>query len=242
MSYFFALCAGGGCTIICCHFHMYRDNWVLFPLLLFRKRMIAYIMARGSHSFVCTLNHITIFLMQTYMKVLNLYNACQVHSVECVSKIKPIPSSNFHAIFEALCIQLTRFSCYNWDNKCTFSYYNYQIESMNRLPLCGVRLWSNGMRCMSFYVRMDLLWYPSYILWHTWWHNIVRNNLYMWYPMRSPLQMCPSYKTYVEEQIPNMDLSNGCCVYIWPIGFVLVTTWNMLLYWLTNRIHPCVWN
>ena len=35
---------------------------------------------------------------------IELLNACRVHSVECVSKIKLIISIIFHAIYEAVCI------------------------------------------------------------------------------------------------------------------------------------------
>ena len=40
------------------------------------------------------------------LKVLNFWNTCQVHSVECVSKIKSSLSIIFHAIYGAVCIQL----------------------------------------------------------------------------------------------------------------------------------------
>ena len=45
-------------------------------------------MARQSSSFICKLHYRVILIMQTYMKVLNFKNACQVHNVECVFKIK----------------------------------------------------------------------------------------------------------------------------------------------------------
>ena len=49
-------------------------------------------------------------IMQMYLKILNFWNTCQLHSVECVSKIKSILSIIFHAIYRAVFIQLTRFS------------------------------------------------------------------------------------------------------------------------------------
>ena len=33
---------------------------------------------------------------------------------------------------------------------CTLSHHRHQIESMTHLPLFRVRLWNNGMRCVSF--------------------------------------------------------------------------------------------
>ena len=40
----------------------------------------------------------------------------------------------------------------------TLSYYHHQIGSMNYYPLFRVRSWNNSMRCMSFYILMNL-WY-----------------------------------------------------------------------------------
>ena len=57
---------------------------------------------------------------------------CQVHSVECVSKIKSIPSVSFHAILGAVCIQLTHLSYDDCENTCTLSYYHHQIWR----PIC----------------------------------------------------------------------------------------------------------
>ena len=56
--------------------------------------------------FVCML-HLNLIIRQTHRKVLNFHNACQVHSVQRVSTIKSILSANFHAIYRAVCIQLT---------------------------------------------------------------------------------------------------------------------------------------
>ena len=59
----------------------------------------------------------------------------------------------FHAVYGAVCIQLTHFSCDGCENMCTVSYYyHHQIGSMNHLPLFRVRSWNSGMRCMSFHV------------------------------------------------------------------------------------------
>ena len=45
-----------------------------------------------SYSLVCTLHYRIIIIM--YLKVLNFWNTCQVHSVEIVSNIRPIISIN----------------------------------------------------------------------------------------------------------------------------------------------------
>ena len=51
--------------------------------------------------------------------------ACHVHSVECVSKSKPILKIIFHAIYGAVCIQLTRFSHDDCENTYTLSSYHH---------------------------------------------------------------------------------------------------------------------
>ena len=62
----------------------------------------------------------------------------------------------------------------------TLSYDHHQIESMNYYPLFRVRSWSNGMRCMSFYILMLIMDIHDWIVdIHIWiWiyriHNICR--------------------------------------------------------------------
>ena len=58
--------------------------------------------------------------MRTHLKVLNFYNASQVHSVECVSKIKSVLTIISDAIFGALCIQLIHFSYDDFENMSTY--------------------------------------------------------------------------------------------------------------------------
>ena len=43
-----------------------------------------YTMTRWSHSFVCTSHQLIFIIMQTYLKVLEFYNACQVHYLSSV--------------------------------------------------------------------------------------------------------------------------------------------------------------
>ena len=78
--------------------------------------------------------------------------------VECVSKIKHILSVIHYTICGAVCFQFTHFFCDDWENIYTLSYYHHQIWSMNYYPLFRVRPWSNGMRCMSFYILMIIHW------------------------------------------------------------------------------------
>ena len=103
-------------------------------------QIIEYIMARWSYSLVWTLPYPIIIIMQIFWKVLNFWNACKVHSVECVPKIKPVLSTKS-------VVMIVKYTC-------SLSYYYHQIGRMNHLALFSVRLWNNGMHCMSFYVLM----------------------------------------------------------------------------------------
>ena len=75
-----------------------------------------------------------------------------MYFVECVSKIKHILSIIHYTIYGAVCFQFTHFSCDDWENIYTLSYYHHQIGSMNYYPLFRVRSWNNGVRCMFFYI------------------------------------------------------------------------------------------
>ena len=115
------LCVWDGCTNIFCHLlHIYPGNTgTLFPLLMFSLwylQTIGYIMTCRPCSFVCRLHHLIIIIMQTYLKALNYYNACQVYAAECVSKIKTILSIIFYSIYGAMFLQLTQFSCDDREN------------------------------------------------------------------------------------------------------------------------------
>ena len=62
--------------------------------------------------------HYTISLsiiMETYLKVLNFSNSCQVYSVDCVSRIKSRLSLIFCSIHGAACFQLTIPLWWSWE-------------------------------------------------------------------------------------------------------------------------------
>ena len=61
-----------------------------------------------------------------------------IFGLECVSKIKSILSIMFHAIYGAVCIQLTHFSYNECQNTCTLSYYHHQIGSTTHLHCLGL--------------------------------------------------------------------------------------------------------
>ena len=57
---------------------------------------------------------------------------------------------------------------------CTLSYYHHQLGSMHNYPLFRVKSWNNGMRCMSFYILMNL-WCGRIASWNirvlvSWWY------------------------------------------------------------------------
>ena len=83
------LCAWDACYIIFCHFLYIRSGTTgnLFSLSLcslWLVQVFGYVLACRSYSFVCTVHHLIIIIVQTYLKALNLENACQIDFVECV--------------------------------------------------------------------------------------------------------------------------------------------------------------
>ena len=79
-----------------------------------------------------------------------------------MSKIKHILSK-----CGAVCFQFTRFSCDDWENIYTLSYYHHQIGSMNYYPLLRVRSWNNGVHCMYFNIFIKSFWLFFAIVLHS---------------------------------------------------------------------------
>ena len=160
-------CTWNVCYIIFCHLLHIRsgktENLFSFLLLLLCSlwcvQTVGYVLACRSYSFVCTIQHLILIIVQIYLKTLNLWNACQIYCVECVSKIKHIVSVIHETICGAVCFQFTHFSCDDWENIYTLSNYHHQIGSMNYYPLFRVRSWNNGVRCMSFYILKTVFHY-----------------------------------------------------------------------------------
>ena len=114
------LCAWDVCCIIFCHLlHVHSGKTrILFSLLLCRLwwvQISGYILASRSCSFVCTLHHTIITIVQTYLRTMNLWNACQIYFVECVSKMKHIFSVIHYTIYGVVCFQFTHFPCDDWE-------------------------------------------------------------------------------------------------------------------------------
>ena len=158
------LCASDVCYIIFCHVLHIRSGKTgnLFSLLLCSLWWVQiswYVLPCRSYSFVCTVHHLIIIIVQNYLKTLNLLNACQIYFIECVSKIKHILSVTHYTIHYTICgafqcFQFTHSPCDDWETIYTLSYYHHQIRSMNYYQLFRVRSWNNGVRCMSFYILM----------------------------------------------------------------------------------------
>ena len=105
-----------------------------------------------SCSYVCTLHHLIIIIVQTSLSTLNSWNACQIYFVQCVSKIKHI----------------FRYLLYNiWG--CVFSVYPFPFWWLREYTLCLIIIKSEVwtiiqclglghetmvLRCMSLYVLM----------------------------------------------------------------------------------------
>ena len=121
LSYFPWLCAWDVCYFIFCHLlHIHSgETGILFPLLLcslWWVQIVGYAMDCRSCSFVCTLHHFIIIIVQTCLKTFNLLKACQIYFVECVSKIKHIFSFIHYTLYGTVCFQFTHFPCDDWEN------------------------------------------------------------------------------------------------------------------------------
>ena len=100
------------CYIIFCHvLHIHSGKTgILFSSLLcslWCVQIVGYVMACRSYSFVSTLHHLIIIIVQTYLQTLNLWNVCQIYFVECVSKIEHILLVIHYSIYGVVCFQFT---------------------------------------------------------------------------------------------------------------------------------------
>ena len=120
-----------------------RESWVFvrcYCAVLWCVQIIKYILTRRSYS----LPHYHQYADLSESELLKWLSG--TFCLECVSKIEPILSIIFHAIYEAVRIQVTHFSYDDYENVCTLSYNLHQIGSMTHLPLFRVRSWNNDVR------------------------------------------------------------------------------------------------
>ena len=94
----------------------FRENWDFVLISLWWVQIVGYVMACRSYSFLCTLHHLIIIIVQTYLQTLNLWNVCQIYFIECVSKIEHILLVISYSIYGAVCFQFTQFPRDGWEN------------------------------------------------------------------------------------------------------------------------------
>ena len=153
------LCAWDVCCITFClllYIHSgKKGNLSSFILCsLWWVQIVGYALACRSYSFVCTLHHLTIIIVQTLSEDIELLK-CLSDIIWRMCKTKHILSVIHYTICGALCFQFTHFLRDDWDDIHTLSYYHHQIGSVNYYPLFRVRSWNNGMRCMSLYILTE---------------------------------------------------------------------------------------
>ena len=140
-----------------------RESWVLCLLLLCSLMMCENNRVHYDPMVVFVCLHITLPHYHHYtdksegIELLKCLSS--TFCLECVSKIKSILSSIFHAIYRAVRIQITHDDC---ENTYTLSYYHHQIGSITHLPPFRVRSWNNNMRSLSFCMLSQI-----HVLWHT---------------------------------------------------------------------------
>ena len=121
-------------SLIVYTFRKNREFVSLVLCSLWWVQIVGYVLACRSYSFVCTLHHLIIILVQTLSEDIEL--------IKCLSDI-------VCQVWVRLSIlsQLSITIC-----GAVFSAYQFPLWYY---PLFRVRSWNNGMRCMSFYIRMS---------------------------------------------------------------------------------------
>ena len=121
------LCAWDVGYIIFCHL-LYIHSWKtgnLFSLVLcslWWVQIVGYVLACRSYSFVCTLHHLIIIIVQTLSEDIELIK-CLSDIICRVCKIKHILSVIHYTICGAVCFQFTHFLCDDWENIVVVVFY-----------------------------------------------------------------------------------------------------------------------
>ena len=137
---------------LCIHSGKTGNLFSLVLCSLWWVQIVGYVLACRSYSFVCTLQHLIIIIVQTLSEDIELIK-CLSDIICRVCKIKHILSVIHYTIFGAVCFQFTNFLRDDWEN-ILFCHHKYRKYELNFYPLFKVRSWNNGMRCMSFYILM----------------------------------------------------------------------------------------
>ena len=101
--------------------------------------MLEYFKVWRSRLFVGTLRNPNAIIMQAYRKAVNITNACQVYSAECVPKIRLILSIILYPIYEDVRFQFTNLEYDDFERACTVPYYHHPIGIIINWPLFRVR-------------------------------------------------------------------------------------------------------
>ena len=102
------LCAWDVCYIIFCHVLHIRsgktgNSFSLLLCSLWWGQIFGYVSVCKSYSFICTVHHLIIIIVQTYLETLNLCNMpVRYILLRCVSKIKHIISVIHYTICGAV--------------------------------------------------------------------------------------------------------------------------------------------
>ena len=134
VSYFPWLCVWDVCYITSCYLlHIYSGKignlFLLLLCSLWWVQIVGYVLTWRTYLFICTLHHLIIIIVQTYLKTSNSQNACQIYFVKCVSKIKHILSVIHYTMCGTVCFQFTHFPYYDWENIYTLSYLFVLLSS-----------------------------------------------------------------------------------------------------------------
>ena len=112
----------------------------------------------------------------------------------------------------------------------TSSYYHHPIGSMNYYSLFRVRSWNNGMRCMSFYILMDL-WYGRIVLDNGW--------IMPWWYLPRIWPSVTDMQHYYHARYPTDDWH---LAYMFLLGYfsVEVCLEGVVPHSVSTRWDPCV--
>ena len=115
------------CYIIFCHLLLIHSGKteILFSVLLcslWWVQIVGCLLVCRLGLFICTLSHLIIIIAQTYLKTLNLQNACQIYFVECIR----------------LSLFLSYSLCNIWG--CVFSVYQFPLWWLREYTLCLINI------------------------------------------------------------------------------------------------------
>ena len=103
------------CYLLHIHSGKTRNLFSILVCSLWWVQIIGYVLVWRSYSFVCTLRHLIIIIVQTYLKTLNI-EKCLSYFIECGSKIKHVLSVIHYTLCGAVCFQVTQFPCDDREN------------------------------------------------------------------------------------------------------------------------------